>query len=378
MWASFQTPDTLQGLHRNADVAALGFAGAVELRQILIRTIDPSGRFEAKARPNIGTKLGDSSALGKYQNQPAIIEFKSYSPDADAATVDRTTRRVCQLAALLSRPQSPEAGPSLRVLPCAGYYIEPAEDRYTFIYRIPPGLDPQPVTLLSCLQAGEQKYRSTIKHRFRLAHILSVSLYQLHRVGWVHKSLRSENILFFPSGHDAGTAVPDAIIDRQTKRTYLEPWLIGFEYARVLSQDSDLAATDTSVAKNIYRHPERWNAPTHKFGPVHDIYALGAVLLEIGLWRSLLTLSETGFARAADAAAPDEVRDSVKVQLVQHATRKIPYHLGSVYCEIIKLCLTGDLLEAGGSDTDIIDHTALNKAFREKVVDRLAILSAGI
>jgi serine/threonine protein kinase len=375
----------LQVLRRNADVGTLGLTGAVELRQILIKTADPSGRFHVKSRPNIGAALGESSALGVYEDQPAIIEFKAYSPDADAATVDQSTRRVCQLVALLSRPQSPEAGPSLRVLPCVGYYVEPGEARYSFIYKIPPSLDPNPITLLSCISAGERKYRSTIKHRFQLAHILAVSIYQLHRVGWVHKSFRSENVIFFPSGPGTGstsgadesTVVPDAVINRQNKNVYVDPWLIGFEYARVLSQDSNLAASDTSIAKNVYRHPERWNAPTHKFGPIHDIYALGAVLLEIGLWRPLMMLSETGFERAADPEAATEVRESVKAQLVQNTVRKLPFTLGSVYCEVVQLCLTGDT-GTEGFDVDVNDHMALNMALREKVVDRLAVLCAAI
>ena len=75
LWASFQTPDTLQGLRQNVDIATLGFSGAVQLRQILIRTVDPSGRFEVKFRPHIKAALGESSALGKYQDQSAIIEF---------------------------------------------------------------------------------------------------------------------------------------------------------------------------------------------------------------------------------------------------------------------------------------------------------------
>jgi hypothetical protein len=118
-------------------VAALGLADAVDLRRMLVETIDPTAqKFEIKSRPQTEAKLSENIALGKYQNQPALIEYKSYNPNADAAVSERTTYRVCQLVALLGRSQSPEAGPSLRVLPCVGYYVEPAESHYSFIYKV--------------------------------------------------------------------------------------------------------------------------------------------------------------------------------------------------------------------------------------------------
>jgi hypothetical protein len=71
-----------------------------------------------------------------YHDRPAFIEFKSYDPGADATVSERITFQVCQLVALLSRPQRPEAAPSLRILQCAGYYVEPAESRYSFVYTV--------------------------------------------------------------------------------------------------------------------------------------------------------------------------------------------------------------------------------------------------
>jgi hypothetical protein len=259
-------------------------------------------------------------------------------------------------------------------------------------FKIHPSLDPEPISLLFAISAGEKTYQSTIRHRLQLAYTLALSIYQLHLVGWVHKSFRSENILFFPSSADSSRpdlapAVPDVLMNRRTKQRYVEPWLFGFEFSRVISQDSDLASTDTSIAKNIYRHPTRWNAPTHRFGLIHDIYALGTVLLEIGLWRPLLSLSESGFARAADAAssadtaAATAVKEGVKAQLLQYAAKRLPFTLGRVYYEVVELCLSGvhrGLPDQEGFDVDENDHAALEKAFREKIVDHLAKAVASV
>lgn len=247
--------------------------------------------------------------------------------------------------------------------------------------KIPSNLRPEPVSLLAAINA---KYRSTIKHRVRLAYTLALSVYQLHLVGWVHKSIRSENILFFPDvpvaasedpEPNVGPVEPDVLTERQTKKIYTEPWLFGFDYSRVISQDSD-RATDTSISRNIYRHPERWNAPTHHFGAIHDIYALGTVLLELGLWQPLASLSSSGFARAAKAAsspkdpAAKSTKDRIQSQLLEYTARRLPFTLGRTYCEVVELCLSG-AYGREGFDVEENDHNALVKSFREKVVDRL-------
>lgn len=231
-----------------------------------------------------------------------------------------------------------------------------------------------------------------MKHRLQLAYNLALSLYQLHLVGWVHKSFRSDNVLFFPdTGKSAepqtAPAVPDALIDQDNGDRYTEPWLCGFEYSRVTTQESDLAGTDEEIQKNIYRHPARWDAPTQRFEPIHDIYALGTVLLEVGLWRPLVSLSKSGFARAGEMAqSPNrttaaQAKEGVQLQLLQHAERRLPGTLGRTYCEVVELCLNG--IHRGpvgrrGFDVDEHDDAALEKAFRERVVERLAKVASCI
>jgi hypothetical protein len=38
-----------------------------------------------------------------------------------------------------------------------------------------------------------------------------------------------------------------------------------------------------NAARDVYRHPERQGRPQKLFKKVHDIYALGVVMLEIGM-----------------------------------------------------------------------------------------------
>ena len=143
-----------------------------------------------------------------------------------------------------------------------------------------------------------------------------------------------------------------------------------FEYARVVSGDSDLV-TDEGIKRNMYRHPERWNTPTHKFSKIHDIYALGTILLEVGLWKPIQKLSETGFSRAEgtdNSAGGRVIKETVRAQLLNHA-EKLPYSLGRGYHGVVITCLKGSAVE--GFDVDPADGEGLQKAFRARVVEPL-------
>jgi hypothetical protein len=48
-------------------------------------------------------------------------------------------------------------------------------------------------------------------------------------------------------------------------------------------------AEDLDPRRWPYRHPQRWGEKVKwPFTMLHDIYSLGVVLLEIGLWQSLI------------------------------------------------------------------------------------------
>jgi hypothetical protein len=93
----------------------------------------------------------------------------------------------------------------------------------------------------------------------------------------VHESFRSENILFFPRIHEDQ-------VDGSLEQTLdvSEPWVFGFQFSRPETYFSHGVA-DICLARDVYRHPHRQRSPTQVFSKIHDIYALGVVLLEIGL-----------------------------------------------------------------------------------------------
>ena len=245
--------------------------------------------------------------------------------------------------------------------------------------QIPDDVENSPISLLNAM-AERDAFKSTVKHRIQMAHTLAVALYQLHLVGWVHKSLRSENVILFPHapGESSQQSVNgECMVERMTKREFIVPWVVGFEYSRVVSADSDLTEDD-GIKRNLYRHPERWNNPSHRFAKIHDIYALGTILLEISLWRPILKLSETGFSRAIEAdnsAAGQAKKESVKSQLL-HNAEKIPYTLGRTFRDVVVACLKGSSMDGFGVEAS--DDQGLQKTFYLKVVEPLDRLLTSI
>lgn len=59
--------------------------------------------------------------------------------------------------------------------------------------------------------------------------------------------------------------------------------MLGFEFSRPETYFS-AGLEDKCLARDIYRHPDRQQSPTQPFSKLHDIYALGVVLLEIGAY----------------------------------------------------------------------------------------------
>lgn len=101
---------------------------------------------------------------------------------------------------------------------------------------------------------------------------------ELHNAGILHKSVHSGNVLFFPA--------------RVTKTIPVsESFIGGFEISRP-DQDGELSIDIGGGDFGIYKHPELRDASNElqgrpDFERKHDIYSLGLLLLEIGVWQPL-------------------------------------------------------------------------------------------
>ncbi|KAF4637106.1 hypothetical protein G7Y89_g972 [Cudoniella acicularis] len=177
--------------------------------------------------------------------------------------------------------------------------------------------------------------------RFRLANKLVDAIHMMHCVGWVHKNIRSNSILFFPARNKPSSGPPGPASGYPQPLGYDEPLFVGLGNARVddVLNDPDVhypvvddrrmvSRRPNDINLDYYQHPDkRWN-PTLRYSRAHDIYSLGCVLLEIGLWKPLDQLVEI----------EDEEFERTKRNF-QGLTMKLDGMTGSVYGNVVRQCL---------------------------------------
>ncbi|KAI9720883.1 MAG: hypothetical protein M1812_002722 [Candelaria pacifica] len=293
------------------------------------------------------TAYEERFAVCQYRGRHYLQEFRTY-PEHAQKIDERTRERAEALAKLLLQPKKT----MYRIPRCVGWKYLASQNRIAFVFDVPEGREARPRSLLRLLK--DSNVKPSLGEKFRLAHGLARCIAQLQMVKWVHESFRSENILFFPSGAtEQDTSTPS-----RGSIEYSEPWVMGFEFSRPEGGFSE-GFIDIHPARDVYRHPERQGRPKRMFNKMHDIYALGVVLLEIGLWSPALSLSKDEFrhARAMD----------IQAHLVKNAGKRLGAYMGDRFKDIVLRCLNGDF----GITEDTKEELRLQQAFRSQVVDVL-------
>ena len=230
--------------------------------------------------------------------------------------------------------------------------VRPPNGAYVFAFELPRDLFPDgkdPVTLWQAI-SSKTTSRPTLDERFAMARCLIQTIGNLHSVDWLHKSLRSENVIFGYHG------------DRQD---YEHPLVVGFEFSRD-EKDRSTTERDDRLERNIYRHPDRQGPPEKRFNAIHDIYSLGVVLLEIGLWRLAV-----GFEQNYKSMEPEEIMRN----LIEHAKDRLPHYMGNGYTRAVVACLDGSLGAAKTQSSpglSAAQRLEINLALLEEVLDRIA------
>jgi serine/threonine protein kinase len=284
-------------------------------------------------------------------SEPVFVESKSFELRRHAARPSELIMgRLTNLVKILSQPNASQSG--FNTLQCVGVIPQemPSQriiiKRFAFVFRLPLA-DPKadltisniPISLKNAVLSNTE-HRPTLGERFKLAYTLAETVLNLHSVDWLHKSIRSENIL---------------LPRKDSKIIYSTPYLVGFEFSRVESERSTTERDDI-LERDIYRHPDRQGQPEDRFMVLHDIYSLGVTLLEIGIWRPVL-----GFDKRFEGMTADEI----KICLEKHAEDRLPHYMGRAYTAAVLHCLRGTLLEK--SEHPSVNNASLDASQREQV-----------
>lgn len=329
--------------------------------------------FDGSNPPN---EVDESERTEAFYNGTRVwIEWKltldeSFENVASASDIAAVRERVRQLVLLLKCNN--KTG-DVRAPRCLGYFEDESDDydhRFGLVFEKPASV-PRTASLVSLhdmLLDNTSEHRKgdvpSLTHRLALMRILAENLERAHSLGWLHKDLRSNNILFFKD-----TPETDAVLS--------EPYISGFDYSRLDIKD-DLTITYRPLLgmhdmfKNIYRHTLVLSEGNGASKITHDWYSFGIVLLEIALWMPIDSILMIDLERARFQ----------QVWLVKERLLKTePQHLklvrsllGNTVESVIRVCLEGSVALGfdDSCDEDKIEvKIDLKEKYHELVVEKL-------
>lgn len=262
-------------------------------------------------------------AQGFYDGQPVWIEYKHVPQRMKG----KLASRVKNLALLLAGTKTP----SFHTLRCQGFLEE--EARFVFIYQWPEtsinqiSTEPRFVLSLTELIRDAKTFASTsITNRLQVARELCKTLLAFHTAGWLHKDIRSDNLMFF---QENGWSLP---------------YLTGFSFSRQDSPSEISEQPSQEPLADIYRHPHALGEPSTSFQKYMDMYSLGLVLLELAEWKALKHIvTKCVDVRKIDSNIGVRLDSIAEIPkwLDKHVvtTGQLKFRMGDIYADVVHTCL---------------------------------------
>ncbi|CAH0045673.1 unnamed protein product [Clonostachys solani] len=332
-------------------------------------------------------EIPDSRQITWVNEENIWLESVDYSPallerNPDGALIHH---RVYLLARLLSIAL-PE---DFRSPHCQGYirmHDKGSQPIFKLVLKAPDEMH-SPVTIFSLRDLLAGVPMPSLSRRAELSLTLATSLGRFHDVGWLHKGLRSQNILLF--GSNLKTA------------DLSQPYITGFELSRPseMSELTDKARFEPEA--DMYRHPlVQGGENAAAYGKSFDLYGLGILFLEIAFWlpiESILSIENVG------ALTPEKLR-SIRATIIDDEPETGPNSLegdidhppsshlvesrflqrvaalcGDPYRDIVQLLLRATEIESPvyRGEKAASRHRRLQDVFREGVLERLHKVNEG-
>ncbi|RDA93508.1 hypothetical protein CP533_3963 [Ophiocordyceps camponoti-saundersi (nom. inval.)] len=286
----------------------------------------------------VTSKLDSSESDPHDKDVGYLFERKDFDPNINHDDKERLVARLQLLVMLLSKPKTT----AFRTPIAEGCINDDSRFCWWMVYRLPsPPKAANPLSLSSLLQP-KTKFRPPLEQRYKLASRLCTTLFELYSSSWLHKGIRSDNILF--SLHpDKSVQVSDV----------LESMLLcGFDYSRQESEWStiDRSRASTDVAAALYRHPRYQGEAAEGYKLQYDVYSLGLVLVEIALWMPLSSFLEAKPVAGKSNSEGIRLWPEMSVFYEPHATllkkrvmsrveAEFGFRVGTAYYESVKFCL---------------------------------------
>ena len=264
---------------------------------------------------------GEEREVVSYAGEHVLVEFKSLGPDKVAQK--KLSIRAENLAILLSQVETA----SLHTLQCKGFIKR--SGCILLLFELPASTVSVAITTssdrayLTLSNARlQQDYLPNLDTRLSWALRLAETVLQLHTAGWVHKSISPAHILFLKRQGQ----------NDSESRQFAGPYLSGFGCAREISPSAFSEEQPVMPEETAYRHALAQGLSRCPFRPRFDVYALGIVLIELGLWSSISDILQT-----TNSQIPTAITNPTTLSIIR---RKMEFSLPRNFVDAAFIALT--------------------------------------
>lgn len=257
---------------------------------------------------------------------PLLVEYAPFDPIYSATGIMPDMSRFEKLSAGLQTDSQRSPGSWIGLPLLLGYYEDMEKSRLALIYHFPPGFNP--VTFENLTQnplenlytLGEllnrPDFEPTLEAKFRLAHNLVNTVFDMHARGITHGNLSASAISFCNTvGNDPGLPVGEVDVRR--------PLVSSFD----LFPEESIHGESPSTFL-LHRHPLDPRTTSHS--PLTsssdtrtlDLYSLAMMLVSVGLWTQLENL------------VPNQASPSISESVLQ----QLAIRCGTPYMRAVQAC----------------------------------------
>lgn len=268
-----------------------------------------------------GTYHRPTDALKDSKVSEEVDIFVEWIPcDAKMGFEERCSvyQKVDNLARMLH--SSSNRHPDLHTLDCIGHVEDAQRSRYGMVFLVPPKVK-KSASIASLASLIKDCPIPDLECRFQLAYTIAIALWSCHSLDWLHKTLCPQNILFFDLSDSDETGLSPLS----------KPYLAGFDSSRPDDFEEISVASRNLVGEDIYRHPFSLGPDRQKYCKAFDIYSLGLLLLEIGLWKGLDIIHKGRSSKYTPKAFKDKI--------IQSLVPALGAKTGSRYRNVVHQCL---------------------------------------
>ncbi|EKJ72036.1 hypothetical protein FPSE_07778 [Fusarium pseudograminearum CS3096] len=279
------------------------------------------------------------------------VSFPSSLTEDDLGLLKDRIALLCILLRNAGHPYFP-------VLPVGIGFFQQSRTSFALAYQLPSFADQQELTcsLYSLLPRNKysiqteksgrpNRFIPSLEQRYKLASALADGVLSLLSVNLMHKTITSRNIVVYRT---SDTLKLDS------------PQLLGFGFARRERPDERSVDVRDEIPCpwRFWQHPELRSAGEEhrRFERRFDIFSLGVVLFEIGMWQDAHYYSSS----ASDSAVANA--DEFRRRLVKVCAQEMAHRMGEGYKSAVMTCLDGDEVwcEEAWNDARMDENTEEN------------------